>query len=140
MRAASFVLGIATLLAAAEGRSQGMTGGAGGGMGMMRRIQQPTPAELALGDSIFHGKAAGGTCFACHGADAKGTALAPDLTDAAWLNGDGSPPFLMRTIMHGIATPKRYPGPMPAMGGAQLTHAQVQAVAAYVWRLSRQGR
>jgi glucose/arabinose dehydrogenase/cytochrome c553 len=39
-----------------------------------------TPAMVALGDSIYSGKVAGGTCAACHGADAKGSSLAPDLT------------------------------------------------------------
>ena len=35
---------------------------------------------VAFGDSIYHGLAAGGTCAGCHGTDAKGTPLAPDLT------------------------------------------------------------
>lgn len=42
------------------------------------------------GDRIFHGSAVGGTCFTCHGQDAKGTQLAPELTDKQWINGDGS--------------------------------------------------
>ena len=49
----------------------------------------------------------------------------------------GSPMFVMHTVMHGIAMPRQYPAPMPAMGGARLTHAQGQAVAAYVYGLSR---
>lgn len=130
---------------AAAPAPMGMMGGGMGGMrgmggmqaAMAQQIRQPTAAMLALGDSIFHGKAAGGTCLTCHGADARGTALAPDLTDATWLNGDGSPIFIMHTIMHGIASPKQYPAPMPAMGGVQLTHPQGQAVAAYVYALSR---
>jgi hypothetical protein len=28
---------------------------------------KPTPQMVALGDSIFHGRVAGGTCTACHG-------------------------------------------------------------------------
>ena len=96
--------------------------------------------SVALGDSIFHGTAAGGTCFTCHGANAKGTALAPDLTDTLWLNGDGSFPFIMRTVMHGVPRPTRYPAPMPPMGGARLTMPQARAVAAYVYRLSRPAR
>jgi mono/diheme cytochrome c family protein len=91
--------------------------------------------SVALGDSIFHGTAAGGTCFTCHGAQAKGTALAPDLTDSLWLNGDGSFPFIMRTVMHGVPKPTRYPAPMPPMGGARLTMLQARAVADYVYRL-----
>ncbi len=49
-----------------------------------------SPQLVALGDSIFHGHVAGGTCTACHGQDAKGTAVAPDLTDNQWINGDGA--------------------------------------------------
>jgi mono/diheme cytochrome c family protein len=96
--------------------------------------------SVALGDSIFHGTVAGGTCFTCHGAHAKGTALAPDLTDTLWLNGDGSFPFIMRTVMHGVPRPTRYPAPMPPMGGARLTMPQARAVADYVYRLSHPAR
>jgi mono/diheme cytochrome c family protein len=94
---------------------------------------------LALGDSIFHGKVAMGTCMLCHGADAKGTQLAPDLTDAIWLNGDGSFRFIMTTIITGVPAPKAHPEPMPPMGGASFTPAQVEAVAAYVYSRSRPG-
>ena len=107
-----------------------------GGRGDRPHMRQ----SVALGDSIFHGTAAGGTCFTCHGANAKGTALAPDLTDTLWLNGDGSFPFIMRTVMHGVPRPTRYPAPMPPMGGARLTMPQARAVAAYVYRLSRPAR
>ena len=60
----------------------------------MGSIPMPSPQQVALGDSIFHGQVAGGTCTACHGQDAKGTAVAPNLTDSEWLNGDGSYLFL----------------------------------------------
>ena len=33
--------------------------------------------EVALGDSVYHGLAGGATCVGCHGANAKGTPLAP---------------------------------------------------------------
>lgn len=92
---------------------------------------------VALGDSIFHGKAAGGACLMCHGADAKGTpGLAPNLTDAKWLNGDGTYAFIVNTVQNGVANPKEGPAPMPPMGGAQLTPEQVRAVAAYVYSLT----
>jgi mono/diheme cytochrome c family protein len=96
-----------------------------------------TAAMIALGDSIFHGRAAGGACFMCHGADAKGTpGIAPDLTDAKWLHGDGSYAAILRTVENGVPDPKESPDPMPPMGGARLTPAQVRAVAAYVYALS----
>ena len=93
-------------------------------------------AMIALGDSIFHGQVAAGNCMACHGLDAKGTQLAPDLTDANWLNGDGSFRFIITTIITGVAAPKQHPAPMPPMGGASLSPAQMEAVAAYVYSLS----
>lgn len=95
------------------------------------------PQTIAQGQSIFGGQAAGGTCFTCHGPDAKGTQLGPDLTDAQWLNADGSYASIVTTITTGVSKPNQYPGVMPPMGGAQLTTEQVRAVAAYVFSLSR---
>lgn len=96
-----------------------------------------TPGLIATGDSIFHGKAAGGACLMCHGADAKGTpGLAPNLTDAKWLDSDGTYPSIVATIQRGVPDPKDGPSPMPPMGGANLTPAQVRAVAAYVYSLT----
>jgi mono/diheme cytochrome c family protein len=95
-----------------------------------------TPQQVALGDSIFHGQVAGGTCTACHGQDAKGTAVAPDLTDQQWINGDGSYDFIVTTVTNGVPKPKQHPAPMPPKGGATLTDDQVKAVAAYVYSLS----
>ena len=95
-----------------------------------------SPQQIALGDSIFHGQVGGGTCSACHGQDAKGTAVAPDLTDSQWLNGDGSYQFIVNTITNGVPKPKQHPAPMPPKGGAPLTDDQVNAVAAYEYSLS----
>jgi mono/diheme cytochrome c family protein len=97
---------------------------------------QITPAMVAEGDSIFHGQVANGLCYTCHGADAKGTQLAPDLTDNTWLNGDGSYTFIVHTVTVGVPNPKEHPSPMQPMGGAQLTQAQIQAVASYVYSLT----
>ena len=95
-----------------------------------------TPQLVALGDSIFEGQAAGGTCMTCHGPDAKGTQLAPDLTDDQWLNVDGSYQAIVNVVQNGVPTPKKHPAPMPPMGGSSLTPDQVRAVAAYVYSLS----
>ena len=46
-----------------------------------------TPQMVALGDRIFHGQVGGATCTGCHGADAKGTPLGPNLTDTAMVVG-----------------------------------------------------
>lgn len=97
-----------------------------------------TPAEIALGDSIFKGQAAGGICYTCHGPDAKGTQLAPNLADSEWLNGDGSVQFIQNTVTTGVLKPKKYPGVMPPFGQT-LTPQQVRAVAAYVYSRSHPG-
>ena len=97
-----------------------------------------TPAMIARGDSVFHGKIGGGTCYVCHAQDAKGTqGLAPDLTAGKWLNGDGSFAFIVNTVLKGVPNPKESPAAMPPMGGANLAADQVRAVAAYVYSLSR---
>jgi mono/diheme cytochrome c family protein len=44
----------------------------------------------------------------------------------------------MSTIDNGVPNPKEYRSPMPPKGGAQLSSADVSAVAAYVWALGHQ--
>ena len=96
-----------------------------------------TPAMIARGDSIFHGKIAGGTCITCHQTNAKGIpGLAPDLTDKTWLHSDGSLAAIITTIEKGVAKPKQAAAPMLPKGGTNLTADQIQAVAAYVHSLS----
>ena len=50
----------------------------------------------SAGQKIFQGK---GLCYACHGKDARGTPLAPNLTDSEWLNIDGSLPAIVAEEM-----------------------------------------
>ena len=97
-----------------------------------------TAAQVALGARIFHGQADGGTCAGCHGSNAKGTPLAPDLTAGHWLWGDGSLAAITRIIADGVPAPKNYRSPMPPMGGAQLSGSDLGAVASYVWALGHQ--
>jgi mono/diheme cytochrome c family protein len=89
-----------------------------------------------LGNSIYQGQAAGGTCAGCHGTTAKGTPLAPNLTANKWLWGDGTYRSIVKTISQGVPTPKQHTGVMLPMGGAQLTPAQLDVVGAYVFALS----
>ena len=93
-----------------------------------------TQAELRRGARVFRG----GTCAGCHGSNAKGTPLGPDLTRNQWLWGDGSLAAITGTIADGVVTPKNYRSPMPAMGGVPLSKPDLDAVAAYVWALSHQ--
>jgi len=95
-----------------------------------------TKEMLALGDRIYHGQVGGATCTGCHGTNAKGTPLGPDLTSSHWLWGDGSYPAIAKIITAGVPQPKQYRSPMPPMGGSQLTPDQVSALAAYIWGLS----
>ena len=90
-------------------------------------------AQDTSGKAIYLGK---GLCHACHGPDAKGTVLAPDLTDSTWLHIDGKLESIVKLIKEGVAEPENAPAPMPPRGGAQLTDAEVDAVAAYVHSLS----
>jgi mono/diheme cytochrome c family protein len=95
-----------------------------------------TSQMVALGDRVYHGQVGGATCTGCHGANATGTPLGPNLTDTQWLWGDGSYASIEKTITDGVSQPKQYRSPMPPMGGAQLTPDQVSALAAYIWGLS----
>jgi glucose/arabinose dehydrogenase/mono/diheme cytochrome c family protein len=95
-----------------------------------------TKAMVALGERLYLGQVAGATCTGCHGADAKGTPLGPDLTETEWLWGDGSFASIKKTITNGVPQPKKYRSPMPPMGGAQLSTDQVSALAAYIWAIS----
>jgi glucose/arabinose dehydrogenase/mono/diheme cytochrome c family protein len=94
---------------------------------------------VALGESIYRGQVGGGTCTGCHGQNAKGTPLGPDLTDNQWIWGDGSLASITKTIREGVSAPKQHTGVMPPMGGAQLTQSQLAAVGAYVHSLSHSG-
>lgn len=101
---------------------------------MARSASPSSVAQDTLGKSIFTSK---GLCHACHGPDAKGTALAPDLTDDTWLNIDGELESIVELVKTGVPSPKSAPAPMPPMGGARLTDEEVQAVARYVYSLSQ---
>jgi cbb3-type cytochrome c oxidase subunit III len=92
-----------------------------------------TPAAIAQGDSIFHKD---GMCYACHGSNAQG-AVGPNLTDAEWLQGDGSYDMIVATVTSGVPADKAKKGiAMPPKGGSSITDDQVKAVAAYVYSLS----
>ena len=95
-----------------------------------------TAAAVAMGNQIYHGEVGGASCTGCHGADGAGTPLGPNLADKEWLWSDGSVQGIAATITAGVAQPKKYRAPMPAMGGAALSADQVTALSAYVWGLS----
>lgn len=98
----------------------------------------PSADAAAGGDLVAQGMevyTVAGMCSTCHGPSATGTALAPNLTDDTWLWADPAQPLapqIASVVRQGVPTPKEHPAPMPPMGGASLTDAQINAVAAYV--------
>lgn len=92
-----------------------------------------TAADVTEGQKIF---SATGNCFTCHGPDGSGSALAPSLKDAQWLNISGDFASIQQVVNNGVPTPKQFPAAMPAKGGAALSEQQVKQVAAYVYSLS----
>jgi len=103
--------------------------------------QARTPVALPAGVTqamVDEGKKTFDTvCFACHGQGGAGGPLAPKLADSQWLNIDGSYESIVKVVTAGVPQPKQHPAPMPPKGGAPLTDAQVRAVAAYVYSISR---
>ncbi len=95
-----------------------------------------TAAMVEEGEGIYNGA---GICMSCHGATGEGIPnLGADLTDDEWLHTDGSYESLVENIMTGVTSQESSSGvPMPAKGGAAITDDQVNAVAAYVWTLSK---
>lgn len=103
--------------------------------------QQPADTSKAFHDSlsvrskaidagrhVFHGE---GTCFACHGPNLEGTAIAPALRAHKWRNGDGSLAMIMRVVRTGVPNTAMISHP----GG--INEEQLVQVTAYVWAVSR---
>ncbi|MDQ8164388.1 MAG: c-type cytochrome [Gemmatimonadota bacterium] len=95
-----------------------------------------TQAELALGDSVFHGLIGATSCQACHAAKGVGGPAAPSLADTTWLHNDGSYGAIYSQIESGVMAPKQFSSMMPPFGGTPLTPDRHRAVAAYVYSLS----
>lgn len=93
-----------------------------------------TQEQFQEGKQLFTSQ---GGCHACHGPQATGTQLGPDLTDGDWLNISGRDmDEIVQVIQQGVPQPEEHPGPMPPLGGANLSGDQVQALAAYVYGIS----
>ncbi|MGK7312424.1 MAG: c-type cytochrome [Candidatus Longimicrobiales bacterium M2_2A_002] len=114
----------------AAGEDEGGGDTSGGGETQVSLAEGVTQAEFDQGRDLFSGS---GGCTACHGVGGSGSQLGPSLTDDQWLHVDGpDPDALAGVIRSGVPDPIEYPGPMPAMGGANLTDEQVEALAGYV--------
>lgn len=93
-----------------------------------------TPALIAQGKTIFSGP---GVCYACHGQDAAG-GMGPSLADTLWIHSKGEFDRIVATILEGVAQKDSKSGiMMPPRGGSAISDADIRAVAAYVWSLSR---
>ncbi len=94
-----------------------------------------TPEIVAQGKKLFTGP---GLCLACHGPLGKG-GIGPDLTDTIWLHPQVLDfEALVKAITTGFSLEVSLSGQlMPPRGGSNLKDAEVRAVAAYVWTLSR---
>ncbi len=103
--------------------------------------QQPADTSKAFRDSVavrqklidagrhvFHGE---GTCFACHGPNLEGTAIAPTLRAHKWRNGDGSLAMIMHVVRTGVPNTAMISHP----GG--INEQELLEVTAYVWSVSR---
>jgi len=95
-----------------------------------------TEQQVARGQAIYLGEG-GATCSGCHGSDAQGGPIGPDLTTGKWLWADGSLASIRKTIRDGVPAPKNHPGAMPPKGGTDMSDKDLDAVAAYVWAVSR---
>lgn len=95
-----------------------------------------TPEMVERGREIFVGP---GLCHTCHGRSGEGReGLGADLTDREWTHGDGSFEYLLDRIDRGVSAQASTSGvPMPPRGGSGISDEEVEAVAAYVWTLSR---
>lgn len=97
-----------------------------------------TSALIAEGDSLFNS----GACVRCHGARGVGGENAPSLVTGAWLHVGGTVDEIATLVTTGVPrsalkdTSRRF-AMNPRGGPMRLTDAQVRAVAAYVWSISR---
>jgi mono/diheme cytochrome c family protein len=89
---------------------------------------------ITRGKTIFHGA---GVCFACHGMNGAGM-TGPSLADTVWVHNRGEYDKIVQLIMTGVDARASKSGVvMPPKGGSAINDADLRAVAAYVWSLSR---
>lgn len=96
-----------------------------------------TAERVLAGSEMFNGR----SCVLCHAVGGRGEgASAPGLADPQWAHGDGGFDAIRRVIIWGVEademqTPREFE--MFPRGGVGLSDEEVEAVAAYVWSLSR---
>lgn len=80
-------------------------------------------SSLAAGRSIFQEN-----CIACHGAEAQGAAVGPNLTDEYWLHGGGVK-NIFKTVKYGVPTKGMI------AWQSQLTPVKIHQVSSFIWSL-----
>lgn len=80
-------------------------------------------SSLAAGRSIFQEN-----CVACHGPEAQGAAVGPNLSDEYWLHGGGVK-NIFKTVKYGVPTKGMI------AWQSQLTPVKIHQVASYIWSL-----
>lgn len=93
-------------------------------------------AAIDAGEKLFNE----GSCRFCHGMGGAGGSNGPNLTDRAWVQGDGSLQNTWEVIFWGVrrrdlADPSRR-FEMNPEGGMDLSAEDLDALTAYVWSLS----
>lgn len=92
-----------------------------------------TASMIDAGRKIFHGQ---GGCYACHGTDMQGSAVAPPLHKKGkpWLAAkDGAYQAIVGVITHGV------PGTLMISHPNGISDALVADVAAYIWAVNHSG-
>lgn len=99
------------------------------------RPEGVTPERVVEGLRLYHTK---GACAGCHGDLALGTVDGPLLVSGRWKLGPGNYEWLVHMTRHaGWGATARAGDPQPMRGPTVLDPAEVNAVAAYVWSVSR---
>jgi mono/diheme cytochrome c family protein len=94
-----------------------------------------TIERVEQGVRLYHTK---GACATCHGDLGVGTTDGPELIAGRWKLGPGSYEWLRHMTRHaGWGARSRAGDPEPMRGPTVLDSAEVSAVAAYVWNISR---
>lgn len=103
----------------------------------------PPPGELPQGVTAAQGSEGRGlyrgACVMCHGEGGQGTPLGPSLVDATWANGSGTFEEITGVVTQGAPATEEFGVPMPPKGNGRMTDAQIRAVSAYAYSLSRPG-
>jgi mono/diheme cytochrome c family protein len=127
------------VIAAAAPPPPAYTGPLAGGAGAVPQLAAGAPAGVTQEMVEAGAQHFTTVCAACHGAGGVGTAAAPPLNDAQWLNITGGYDDIVAVINAGVPNPKEHPAPMPPRGGGSFDDEQVRALGAYVFALSHAG-